>query len=88
MSTTQHQAEYRYDVGLYLNSTAIPKTFAGFGLWFHRSIHQGMLTSSPCSSSLAGQATLSLQYFAHQPNQRVTHDYNIRIETIVLCLVY
>lgn len=25
--------------GLYLKSTAIPKTFAGFGLWFHPSTH-------------------------------------------------
>ncbi|MGB3265703.1 MAG: hypothetical protein WBA89_17300 [Microcoleus sp.] len=33
------------DVGDYLNSTAMEKTFAGFGLWFHRSIHQGMLTT-------------------------------------------
>jgi hypothetical protein len=25
-STTHHQAQYRYDGGLYLNSTAIPRT--------------------------------------------------------------
>jgi len=28
-SITRHQAEYRYDEGLYLRSTAILKTFAG-----------------------------------------------------------
>ena len=31
-SITHHQAEYRYNGGLYLKSTATPKTFAGFQL--------------------------------------------------------
>jgi len=39
-SITRHQAEYRYDEGLYLRSTAILKTFAGAQLWFHHATHR------------------------------------------------
>ena len=43
--------------GLCLSSTATQHTGRGVLLWLHRSTHQGSLTRTPCSSSLAERAT-------------------------------
>jgi hypothetical protein len=40
--------------GLELSSTATRYTVAGVALWLHRLLHQGRLTTAPCSPSPAG----------------------------------
>ena len=40
--------------GLCLSSTAVPHIFADVRLWLRGLTHQGSLTKSPCSPSLAG----------------------------------
>ncbi len=62
--------------GLCLCSTAIRRIWRDAPLWLQRTTHRGVLTRRPCSSSLAGRAAFSAQYYAHRSNRHGEYNGN------------
>src|SRR6266849_1300922 len=72
--------------GLCPGSTATRHSAAAVPLWLHRPTHEGVSTTHPCWSSLAGPAAFSRQYCAHRSNQHGGCNGNSDRRTASPCL--